>query len=101
MEWVVLALALVTAVPAAAYFFQDRLIFFPQPLAGSPRMPARTEPFDVVAADGTRLAGWLRPGATKPAPAVIRTNMRGGGPRITRARCNPRVTARCSATSAA
>ena len=71
MEWVVLALALVTAVPAAAYFFQDRLIFFQQPLAGSPRMPARTEPFDVVAADGTRLAGWLRPGATKPAPAVI------------------------------
>jgi pimeloyl-ACP methyl ester carboxylesterase len=71
MEWLVLALALVTAVPAAAYFFQDRLIFFPQPLAGSPRMPARTEAFAVVAADGTRLAGWVRSGATTPAPAVL------------------------------
>ena len=71
MEWLVLALALVTAVPAAAYFFQDRLIFFPQPLAGAPRLPPRTEPLEVVAADGTRLAGWLRPGATKPAPTIL------------------------------
>ena len=71
MEWFVLALALVTAIPAAAYFFQDRLIFFPQPLAGAPRMPARTEPLDLVAADGTRLAGWIRPAVAKPAPALI------------------------------
>jgi hypothetical protein len=71
MEWLVLALALVTAVPAAAYFFQDRLIFFPQPLVGAPRMPARAEPLEVVAADGTRLAGWLRRGASNPAPAVL------------------------------
>lgn len=71
MEWLVVALAIVTALPAAAYFFQDRLIFFPQPLAGAPRMPAHTEPLEIVAADGTRLAGWLRPGATKPAPAIL------------------------------
>ncbi|MCX7890960.1 MAG: alpha/beta fold hydrolase [Burkholderiales bacterium] len=71
MEWLAVVLALVVGVPAAAYFFQERLIFFPQPVAGVPRLPPRTEPLELTAADGTRLAGWVRHAERTPAPALI------------------------------
>lgn len=71
MEWWLLILAVVVALPAAAWFGQERLIFFPQPLAGTSHLPRGTEAFDVRAADGTRLSGFIVRGRARPAAAVL------------------------------
>ena len=71
MEWLVLVAAIVLGVPAAAWFAQERLIFFPQPGASTFHLPARAAPLEVTAADGTRLRGWILPAMTTPSPAVI------------------------------
>ena len=47
------------------------LIFFPQPVASIAHLPARASPLEVVAADGTRLRGWIVEGSATPAPVVI------------------------------
>lgn len=71
MEWLIAVVAIVVGLPAAAWYAQDGLIFHPRPLAIEPRMPAGTVPIEVVADDGARLRGWLRPAASGPAPAVL------------------------------
>jgi len=71
IELLIAAAALAAGVCALAWWAQERLIFIPQPLASTAHLPARAIPLDVVAADGSRLAGFLVPGATAPAPAVI------------------------------
>lgn len=71
METLLLVLAVLLAVPAAAWLGQEKLIFFPQPHAGTSHLPATTRPLDVVAADGTRLAGFLVPAAVPGAPALL------------------------------
>jgi pimeloyl-ACP methyl ester carboxylesterase len=58
-------------VTATAWLGQDRLVFFPQPLAATGHLPARAEPLEVVAADGTRLRGWMLRGTSVPAAVVI------------------------------
>jgi hypothetical protein len=69
MEWVVLIAAIALGVPAAAWLAQDRLVFFPQPIASTAHLPADAKPLEIVAADGTRLRGWMRGAATAPQPA--------------------------------
>ncbi len=59
------------AICALAWWGQERLIFFPQPLALTVSLPPRVEPLEVIAADGARLHGWIRRGAVGRAPAVI------------------------------
>ena len=71
MEWLIVVAALAIGVPAAAWFAQDGLIFFPQPLGSTAHLPANVTPFVVNAADGTHLRGWIAEGTAKPAPAVI------------------------------
>jgi pimeloyl-ACP methyl ester carboxylesterase len=71
MEWIVLVAAVVLGVPAAAWFAQDRLVFFPQPLASTAHLPAGAQPLEIVAADGTRLRGWIRPAVETPSPVVL------------------------------
>ena len=71
MEWLVAFAAILVGLPAAAWFGQDRLIFFPQPGSGTSHLPAGTEPLQVVARDGTRLAGFLVPRGARPAPALL------------------------------
>ena len=71
MEWIVLVAAIVLGVPAAAWFAQDRLIFFPQPLASTAHLPADAKPLEIVASDGTRLRGWIRTATATPAPVVL------------------------------
>ena len=71
MEWLVIILVIVLGIPVAAWFAQEKLIFFPQPIAATAHLPARSVPLEVVAADGTRLRGWSVKGAVAPAPAVI------------------------------
>jgi len=69
MEWLLLVAAIVLGVPAAAWLAQDRLVFFPQPIASTAHLPADAKPLEIVAADGTRLRGWMRGAATAPQPA--------------------------------
>ena len=71
MEWLVVAVVLALGIPAAAWFAQDRLIFFPQPVASTAHLPAHAEPFAVATADGTTLRGWIARGTTVPAPTVV------------------------------
>src|SRR5437867_613837 len=71
MEWLVLVAAIVLGVPAAAWLAQDRLIFFPQPVASVAHLPADAQMLDVAAADGARLRGWIRVPTTTPAPLVL------------------------------
>ena len=68
---IVLIAVIVLGVPAAAWLLQERLIFFPQPVASTAHLPARASPLEVITADGTHLRGWIVKGATALAPAVI------------------------------
>lgn len=71
MEWLIVAAALVVGIPAVAWFAQERLIFFPQPVVSTAHLPPHAKAISVTAADGATLRGWLVPGATTPAPAVV------------------------------
>ena len=71
MEWLVLVAAIVLGVPAAAWFAQERLIFFPQPGVSTYELPAHASALEVTAADGTRLRGWILRGLAPASPAVI------------------------------
>jgi fermentation-respiration switch protein FrsA (DUF1100 family) len=71
VEWLLIVAALVIGVPAAAWLSQERLIFFPQPLTDTRHLPARAKPLEVVAADGTKLAGFVILGTTQPAPTLL------------------------------
>ena len=71
MEWLIAFAAILIGLPAAAWFGQDGLIFFPQPGSGTSRLPAGTERLEVTARDGTRLAGFLVPRGARPAPALL------------------------------
>ena len=70
MVWIVLA-AVVLGVPAAAWFAQDRLIFFPQPSAEFRDLPATAMPIAIRGFDGTHLRGWMRTATVSPAPTVL------------------------------
>ncbi len=72
-----IALGVVVGLPLVMFFFQDRLIFFPQPLEPARReillrrAPA-IEEISLKAADGTKLHGWLaKPAAGGRFPLVI------------------------------
>ncbi len=71
MEWLIFAAAIALGVFATAWFTQEHLIFFPQPITSTAHLPTRAEPLEVVAADGKRLHGWIVKGAMVPAPIVI------------------------------
>lgn len=71
METWLLIAAVLVAVPAAAWFGQEKLIFFPQPLAGTSHLPQGTQAVDLRAADGTKLAGFFVPAGTLRAPVLL------------------------------
>ena len=71
MEWLLLVAAIGVGVPAAAWFAQERLIFYPQPMAGISHLPPHARSLALTAADGTRLAGFEIPGSETPAPVVL------------------------------
>ena len=64
-------LVVALAICALAWWLQERLIFFPQPLASTGHLPARATPLEVIAADGAKLRGFMLPAARAPAPVVI------------------------------
>ncbi len=71
MEWLILVAAITIGIPAAAWFAQDRMIFFPQPVGATSHLPARAAPLTVTATDGTSLRGWFVAGTAEPAPTVV------------------------------
>lgn len=71
MDWLIPIVVIVLGVPAWAWFMQERMLFFPQPVASTAHLPARASPLEVVAADGTHLRGWIVKGTATPAPTVI------------------------------
>ena len=71
MEWLIVLVVIALGVCAAAWLAQERLIFFPQPVVSTTHLPARASTLEVVAADGTRLRGWIVGPERTPAPVVI------------------------------
>ncbi len=71
MEWILVVAIVLIGVPAAAWFAQDRMIFFPQPVASALHLPAEATPLEIVASDGIRLRGWMRTASATPAPVVL------------------------------
>jgi hypothetical protein len=71
VEWFLALAAVVVGIYAAAWFAQDRLIFFPQPLSPGLAMPADVRPLEIVAPDGVRLRGWVRQASRSPAPTIL------------------------------
>jgi uncharacterized protein len=71
MTWLLLIAALALGVRAWAWFTQESMLFFPQPVASTAHLPPRAAPLEVVAADGTHLRGWVVKGTAAPAPTVI------------------------------
>jgi pimeloyl-ACP methyl ester carboxylesterase len=84
LDWLKLAGCVALGFPLLVYFFQERLLFFPQLLAGDPvkaNPGAAVEEVSLVTADGVRLHGWLvKAGAAnagaagvndRPAPILV------------------------------
>jgi uncharacterized protein len=71
MEWLIVVAGIIVAINAAAWFAQDHLIFFPQPVASTAHLPARAAPLTVTAADGIKLRGWIVEGSATPAPTIL------------------------------
>lgn len=72
--WLAVAAVLVLAVPAAAYFAQESLLFLPQ-FAGPPaplaQVARRVEPLTFGVAPGVDVRGWLVHGTGERAPLLI------------------------------
>ena len=71
MVWLALLVTLAIGVVAAAWLAQDRLVFFPQPIASVTHLPAAAKPLEISAGDGTHLRGWIRQSIREPAPVVL------------------------------
>src|SRR5207248_666484 len=59
MEWLILLIAIVLGIPAITWLAQDRLIFFPQPIASTAHIGTEIAPLEIISGDGTRLHGWV------------------------------------------
>jgi pimeloyl-ACP methyl ester carboxylesterase len=70
-KWLIAVVVVALGVPAAAWLAQERLIFFPQPIASTAHLPGRASALEIVAADGTHLRGWMVKADTAVAPTVI------------------------------
>lgn len=76
LDWLKLAGCVALGFPVLIYFFQERLIFFPQPLGRDPLQAfprAPVEEVSLTTADQVRLYGWLAHAtpARTPAPLLI------------------------------
>src|SRR5207302_244523 len=66
-----IVLGVAIGVPLFMWFFQERMLFFPRPLASRPAPRPNVEEVSIAAADGVKLWGWLVKGDGTPAPLVI------------------------------
>ena len=73
-DWLKLAACVALGFPVLIYFLQERLIFFPQPVAQDPLQAnpgAAIEEVSLVTADQVRLRGWLVKATPTPAPLLL------------------------------
>jgi len=74
LDWLKLAACVALGFPVLIYFLQERLIFFPQPVAQDPLQAnpgAAIEEVSLVTADQVRLRGWLVKATPTPAPLLL------------------------------
>ena len=74
LDWLKLAACVALGFPVLIYFLQERLIFFPQPLAQDPlkaNTGAAIEEVSLVTADQVRLHGWLLKASARQTPAPL------------------------------
>ena len=74
LDWLKLAGCVALGFPILVYFFQERLLFFPQPLAADPlkaNSGAAIEEVNLITADQVRLHGWLVKAAPTRTPAPL------------------------------
>jgi pimeloyl-ACP methyl ester carboxylesterase len=74
LDWLKLAGCVALGVPVFIYFFQERLIFVPQPLTQDPLQAnprAAIEEVSLVTADHVRLHGWLVKATPTQTPAPL------------------------------
>ena len=74
LDWLKLAGCVALGFPVLIYFFQERLIFFPQPLTQDPLKAnpgTAIEEVTLVTADQVRLHGWLVKATPTQAPAPL------------------------------
>jgi uncharacterized protein len=74
MDWLKLAACVALGIPLVLFFFQERLLFFPQPLPGDPLKAnpgAAIEAVSLLTADQVTLRGWLIKARTPSAPILI------------------------------
>lgn len=57
--------------PLFMWLFQERMLFFPRSLESRPAPRPSVEDVTLVAADGTKLRGWMVKGAATPAPLIV------------------------------
>jgi len=73
-DWLKLAGCVALGFPVLIYFLQERLIFFPQPLAEDPlkaNTGAAIEEVSLMTSERVRLHGWLVRAAAAPTPAPL------------------------------
>ena len=74
LDWLKLAACVALGFPVLIYFFQERLIFFPQPLTQDPlnaNTGAAIEEVNLITSDQVRLHGWLVKAAPTQTPAPL------------------------------
>ncbi len=74
LDWLKLAGCVALGVPVLIYFFQERLIFFAQPLTQDPLQAnpgAAIEEVNLVTSDQVRLHGWLAQATPTQTPAPV------------------------------
>ena len=73
-EWLKLAACFALGVPVLIYLFQERLLFFPQPLTQDPLQAnpgAAIEQVTLITSDQVRLRGWLVKATPTQTPAPL------------------------------
>jgi len=74
LDWLKLAGCIALGFPVLIYFFQERLIFFPQPIIQDPLKAnpgAAIEEVSLITSDQVRLHGWLVKAAPAQTPAPL------------------------------
>jgi pimeloyl-ACP methyl ester carboxylesterase len=74
LDWLKLAGCIALGFPVLVYFFQERLIFFPQPLSQDPVQAnpgAAIEEVNLITSDQVRLHGWLVKATPTQTPAPL------------------------------
>ena len=74
LGWILALAGTLLGIPAVMYLIQDSLLFFPQPLVGSPPVSRTARPVEELVfdtADGPRLRGWILGAVPESAGLIV------------------------------